>query len=167
MSSRQTPPVPARAAAVADRLHSAAIHLLRLVRQVDVAAGLGPAQLSALSVLVFGGPKSLGALAAAEQVKPPSMTRVVQELQAAGYVKRRPDASDRRAIRLEATAKGIRLLQEGRSRRTTLLASWLEELDSGKLAAITRALPVMEHVLQTANTETRRHGGTAKGFSKT
>ncbi len=141
-----------RVDAVADRLHSAAIHLLRLVRQVDVAAGLGPAQLSALSVLVFGGPKSLGALAAAEQVKPPSMTRVVQELQAAGYVKRRPDASDRRAIRLEATAKGIRLLQEGRSRRTTLLASWLGNLDPAALATLAGAIPLIEKAVETGRT---------------
>ena len=75
--------------ALAHRLHSAAIHLLRLVRHVDVATDLGPAQLSALSVLVFGGPRSLGALAAAEHVRPPSMTRVVQELEAAGYVRAR------------------------------------------------------------------------------
>lgn len=167
MSSRERGPVAARAADVADRLHSAAIHLLRLVRQVDVEAGLGPAQLSALSVLVFGGPKSLGALAAAEQVKPPSMTRVVQELEAAGYVKRRQDASDRRAVRLEATARGVRLLQEGRTRRTTLLASWLEQLDPGEVAAIARALPAMEQAIQTGNTEIRRHRGTGNRFSKT
>ena len=137
MSSATAPPpapedrtrddLPARDVAL--RLHAAAIHLLRLVRQVDVAAGLGPAQLSALSVLVFGGPRSPGALAAAEQVRPPSMTRVVQELETAGYVRRRPDASDKRAIRLEATAKGRRLMLDGRDRRAALLASWLESID--------------------------------------
>ena len=148
-----------RAEDVADRLHSAAIHLLRLVRQVDVAAGLGPAQLSALSVLVFGGPKSLGALAAAEQVKPPSMSRVVQELEAGGFVKRRPDASDRRAIRLEATAKGIRLLQEGRSRRATLLTAWLEQLDRDALAALAGSLPALEELLQLARRPERRGPG--------
>ncbi len=66
--------------AVADRLHSAAIHLLRRVRKQDVATGEGPARLSALSVLVFGGPKTLGELAAAEQVKPPTMSRIVAGL---------------------------------------------------------------------------------------
>ncbi len=63
--------------AVADRLHSAAIHLLRRVRKQDAATGEGPARLSALSVLVFGGPMTLGQLAAAEQVKPPTMSRIV------------------------------------------------------------------------------------------
>ncbi len=75
----------------AERLHSAAIHLLRAVRKVDVAMGLGPAKSSALSVLVFGGPRSLGQLAAAEGVKPPSMSRVVQELEAEGLVRRKTD----------------------------------------------------------------------------
>jgi DNA-binding MarR family transcriptional regulator len=103
------------------RLHAAAIHLLRAVKRVDAAMGLGPAQSSALSVLVFGGPRSPGALAAAEGVRPPSMTRVVRELEAAGLVRRKPDEHDRRAIRLEATAKADRILKEGRARRTALL----------------------------------------------
>ena len=167
MSRAPLPPAPTGVAEVATRLHSAAIHLLRLVRRVDVEAGLGPAQLSALSVLVFGGPRSLGSLAAAEQVRPPSMTRVVQELEAGGYVKRRPDLSDRRAIALDATAKGKRLMFEGRSRRTTLLASWLKPLDPAELVAIARALPVIEQLLQKAATGTRGHGGTTKSFSKT
>jgi DNA-binding MarR family transcriptional regulator len=129
---------------LAHRLHSAAIHLLRLVRQVDVAADLGPAQLSALSVLVFGGPRSLGALAEAEQVRPPSMTRVVQELEAAGYVRRHPDPDDARAIRLEATAAGRKLMHDGRERRAALLASWLETLSGREQRAIARALPAIE-----------------------
>src|SRR5215467_3653638 len=66
--------------AIADRLHSTAIHLLRRVRKQDVATGEGPARLSALSVLVFGGPKTLKELAAAEQVKPPTMSRIVAGL---------------------------------------------------------------------------------------
>ena len=62
---------------VADRLHSAAIHLLRRVRKQDTVLAEAPARLSALSVLVFAGPMTLGQLAAAEQVKPPTMTRIV------------------------------------------------------------------------------------------
>ena len=151
MSSDGTPPLPEDrthdtlpATEIARRLHAAAIHLLRLVRQVDVAAKLGPAQLSALSVLVFGGPRSLGALAGVEQVRPPSMTRVVHELEAAGYVRRRGDPSDKRAIRLEATAKGRRLMLDGRDRRVALLASWLDTLSEGDRSAISRALPPIE-----------------------
>src|SRR6266404_5022415 len=89
----------------ADRLHSAAIHLLRrLVR--DRESGVGPAQLSALSVLVLGGgPRSLGELANAEQVRPPTMSRIVAGLVRAGLV-RRGKTEDGRRVRLEATAKG-------------------------------------------------------------
>ncbi|MGA7856601.1 MAG: hypothetical protein WCA11_01650, partial [Terracidiphilus sp.] len=65
---------------IADQLHSAAIHLLRSVRTQDRSLGVGPAQLSALSVLVFGGPRSLTELAEAEQVRPPTMSRIVAGL---------------------------------------------------------------------------------------
>src|SRR2546425_5928463 len=85
---------------IADRLHSAAIHLLRRLRLRDSESGVGPAQLSALSVLVFGGPRSLSELAEAEQVKPPTMSRIVAGLERAGLVKRKP-TDDKRRVRLE------------------------------------------------------------------
>src|SRR6187455_478919 len=111
-----------RRLAVADAVHSAAIHLLRGVRKEDERTGVGPARLSALSVLVFAGPMRLTDLAALEQVKPPTMTKVVAGLEAAGLVKRQADATDARAVRLEATPRGVKLLQEGRRRRVQRLA---------------------------------------------
>src|ERR1700732_3038770 len=102
---------------IADRLHSAAIHLLRRVRQQDTATGEGPARLSALSVLVFGGPMTLGQLAAAEQVKPPTMTRIVNGLERSGLAKREADSSDARRGEIRATPKGMHLLQAARERR--------------------------------------------------
>src|SRR3712207_2008290 len=81
---------------VADRLHSAAIHLLRRLRRADEASGLSGPKLSALSVIVYGGPITLGDLAAAEQVRPPTMTRIVRELEAAGLIRRSADSEDRR-----------------------------------------------------------------------
>src|SRR5437868_15366386 len=98
------------AADLADRLHSAAIHLLRRLPRQDDASGLPAPQLSALSVIVFGGPVTLGALAAAEQVRPPTITRLVATLEAAGLVERVTDAADRRVVRVTATARGARLL---------------------------------------------------------
>src|SRR5215471_17049745 len=92
---------------VADRLHSAAIHLLRRLRVRDLASGIGPAQLSALSVLVFGGPRSLGELADAEQVRPPTMSRIVSGLERSKLVKRHA-TEDGRRVRLAATAKGTK-----------------------------------------------------------
>src|SRR5918994_3154649 len=97
--------------AVADAMHSAAIHLLRGVRKEDVRSGLGPARLSALSVLVFAGPMRLSDLARIEQVKAPTMTKIVAGLEIRGLVRRRADAEDRRAVRLEPTARGTKLLQ--------------------------------------------------------
>src|SRR6266550_1701350 len=88
---------------VADRLHSAAIHLLRRVRKQDTATGEGPARLSALSVLVFGGPKTLKELAAAEQVKPPTMSRIVSGLARSCLVEITEDPEDARRLRIVAT----------------------------------------------------------------
>src|SRR5215470_13021030 len=119
-------------AQVADRLHSAAIHLLRRLRIRDLESGIGPAQLSALSVLVFGGPRSLGELAAAEQVRAPTMSRIVNGLERSGLVKRKP-TDDKRRVRLEATAKGTKILQEGRRRRVESLALALKDLNATEL----------------------------------
>src|SRR5437868_10351956 len=98
------------AADLADRLHSAAIHLLRRLRREDDASGLPAPQLSAMSVIVFGGPITLGRLAQAEGVRPPTMTRLVEALAGAGLIVRTVDASDRRVVRVEATTKGKKLL---------------------------------------------------------
>src|ERR1700758_2440505 len=91
--------------ALADRLHSAAIHLLRRVRKQDGATGEGPARLSALSVLVFGGPKTLGELAAAEQVNPPPRTRIVAGLARSRLIEISADPDDARRMRIRASAK--------------------------------------------------------------
>src|SRR5712671_3286181 len=111
-----------RALDTADRLHSASIRLLRMVRAQDTATKIGPAQLSALSVLVFGGAMSLKRLASAEQVRPPTMSRIVAALEAQHLVRRESVRDDRREIRLHATTKGNNLLQEARKRRVSALA---------------------------------------------
>ena len=71
---------------IAERLHSVAIRLLRRLRKTDAASGLPGPKLSALSVLVFGGPQTLKELAAAEQVRAPTMSRLVADLEADGFV---------------------------------------------------------------------------------
>src|ERR671928_1753148 len=93
----------------ADRFHSAAIHALRHVRRADPASGLSAARLSAMSVLVFGGPRTLGELAAAEQVRPATMSRIAQSLVEDGYARRERDPADGRVVRLSTTAKGRRV----------------------------------------------------------
>jgi len=131
---------------VADRLHSAAIHLLRRVRKQDSATGEGPARLSALSVLVFGGPSTLGQLADAEQVRPPTMSRIVAGLQANNLVEIIPDLSDARRIQIRATTRGIQLLHEGRRRRVTSLAAQLEAFSRSELEILRSAADLLERL---------------------
>jgi len=131
----------------ADRFHSAAIHALRHVRREDPATGVPPAQLSALSVLAFGGPRTLGELAAAEQVRPPTMTRIVQGLESAGLVRRVRDADDGRVHWLHATAKGRRVMQRGRERRVENLATLLGRLPPDEVRRVSEAAELVERAL--------------------
>src|SRR6266852_9762116 len=131
----------------ADRLHSAAIHLLRRLRIRDQESGVGPAQLSALSVLVFGGPKSLSELADAEQVRPPTMSRIVGGLERAGLV-RRHATEDGRRVRLEASAKGTRILQEGRKRRVESLAKTLALLSEKERQQLGQLTVLLQQVIR-------------------
>ena len=117
--------------ATAESLHSAAIHLLRRLRHADAASGLNSARLSALSVIVFAGPITLGRLADAEQVRPPTMTRIVNALATRSLVTKTASASDRRTIHLSATMKGKRLLLEARRRRIRSLARQIAILSPG------------------------------------
>ena len=128
---------------LADRLHSVAIHLLRRARREDAAMGLPPAQASVLSVLVFGGVRTLSALADVEQVKAPTMTRIVDALEREGLAQRQPDVDDRRKVNIAATAAGVRLMQQGRSRRVKALAQLLADLDRNERAALDTAIVLL------------------------
>ena len=132
----------------ADRLHSSAIHLLRRVRKQDAATGVGPAQLSALSVLVFAGPKTLGELAAAEQVKPPTRSRIVAGLERSRLVEITRDPHDARRMHIRPTAKGTHLLHQGRRRRIEYLAAHLDSLTSGQLDQLSAAAEILEKLLR-------------------
>jgi DNA-binding MarR family transcriptional regulator len=136
----------AQAEQVADRLHSAAIHLLRWVRKEDDRSGLTAPRLSALSVVVFVGPITLGRLAEAEGVQPPTMTRLVDALEADGHVVRRNDPSDGRAILIRATAKGTRLLMEARAHRVAALTDRVAELDAESQTLLGRAAEIIERM---------------------
>jgi DNA-binding MarR family transcriptional regulator len=132
--------------AVADALHSAAIHLLRGVRKEDARAGIGPASLSVLSVLVFAGPARLSDLARIEQVRRPTMSKIVAGLDQQGLVKRRASKDDARVCTIEPTARGTRLLQEGRRRRVARLAKSLETLNGDQVELLGRAAALMERL---------------------
>src|SRR5512140_3976745 len=131
---------------LADRLHSAAIHLLRTLRRVDDETGLTAPRLSVLSVLVFAGPRTLGQLAKAEQVRPPTMTRLIGALEEDGYVKRITDATDGRVTIISATKKGEALMWLGRSRRVESLAAKLDKLSKDDLRKLDHAATMIERV---------------------
>ena len=133
---------------MATRLHSAAIRLLRLVRREDPVSGLTGPRLSALSVLVFGGPTSLGGLAAAEQVSAPTMTRIVESLVQAGLATREAEPGNRRKVRIAATDPGVRLLEEGRERRVRALTERLTRLADSERRALDRAVDILERALR-------------------
>ena len=146
-----TPPVHGR---LAEPLHRHALRLLRLLRREDAAMELSAARASALSVLVFGGPATLGALAAAEQVSAPTMTRLVQELEREGWVRRSTDVTDARITRLVATPRAKRLLLSGRDRRVRALARALAGLSAKERGAIESSLdPMAKLVAALAATE--------------
>jgi len=125
------------------RLHSAMLHMMRLVRRADEASGLSAPRMSALSTVVFGGPRTLGEMAAMEQVSAPTMTRLVAGLERGGYVARRRDAIDRRVTWVRPTAKGKRVLEQGRSRRVRMLADAINGLPAADRAALDRASTVL------------------------
>jgi len=148
----------------ADRFHSAAIHALRYAARKDIASGLSAARLSALSALVFGGPKTLGELAAAEQVRPPTMTSIVHGLEQDGLVRRETDAVDRRVVRVQATPKGKRVLQRARKRRIAKLAERLSHLDREQVALIKDAAELVDAALRRSSappTPAARGGGSS------
>ena len=137
-------PTPAQ---VADRLHSAAIHLLRRVRKVDEETGLSAARLSALSVLVFGGPTTLGALARAEQVSAATMSRLVDGLVRDGLATREPNAADGRSFVVHTTSRGQVILQRGRERRIAELTGLVQALGSDELRTLDAAARLVEEIL--------------------
>ncbi len=132
---------------LADQLHSAAIQLLRHLRRQDDATGISAPRLSALSVVVFGGPLTLGQLAAAEQVRPPTMTRIVTGLEKDGLVTRQGDARDGRLTQIHATARGRKVLAAGRARRVETLAASVKGLSKRELAELDQGVRVLKGMM--------------------
>lgn len=137
-----------RSGELATRLNSVAIHLLRRLQREDTRLGLSGARLSALSVLVFGGPRTLGKLADAEGVSPPSMTRLVTAMEAEGLVAREKNSADGRSVIIRASAEGERLLIRGREQRVQALAGWLAALTPLGLGNLDKATTTLEELLK-------------------
>ncbi len=133
---------------MASGLHSAAIRLLRMVRREDGQTGISPPRLSALSVLVFGGAMSLADLAAAEGVRAPTMSRIVEGLVRDGLATREADPANRRKVRISATEEGRRRLEAGREQRVRALRERLRRLADSEQRALARGVEVLGRALR-------------------
>lgn len=151
--SMAIPPIPRGlvddpATRTANRLHSLAIHLLREVATVDRELGLTPERASVLSVLAFGGPRTISQLASAERVSAPAITRIVTSLEELGLVQRTRDSRDRRVVTVTVTVRGRRLMERGRARRIEVLAERLRSTTPKELEALGAATAVLERLLE-------------------
>lgn len=133
---------------LAEQLHSTAIRLLRAVRRADQSIGSTASRLSALSVVVYSGSITLGELAEAEQVRPPTMTRIVKALEEQQLIVKAKDAKDGRIIRIAATTKGKKVLLRGRARRIRLIDEQIRSLADDEQAKLAAALLTLQHVIE-------------------
>lgn len=141
------PPEPDSDAALAARLRLAVTRLSRPIRQ-QVAAGLTPSQISTLASVERLGSPTLGELAAAEQVQPPSMTRTVASLESSGMLARLVDAEDGRVVRVRVSAEGRRTLQRTRSLRNALLARRLRRLSPEQRGRLSELVALLEQLVE-------------------
>jgi len=139
------------AESLAEQLHSTAIRLLRSVRRVDESSGLTAPRLSALSVIVFNGPITLGRLAEAEQVRPPTMTRIVNLLEQKALVVKAQDPADGRVIQIAATTSGKKVLIRGRARRVQFLTQQIRHLEKNKQQNLSAALVTIKELIDLLN----------------
>lgn len=129
--------------------------LARLLRQQDQ-SGMSPALATALVTIWLEGPITLSRLAALEQVTPPTITKLVDKLDAAGYIERRTDASDRRVCRVEITAAGMAQVEAIRERRTEWLSAQLRALPADDLARLHDVVEVLDHLVRPPEPEPNR-----------
>lgn len=134
---------------LANRLHSAAIHLLRAVSRVDAESGLSPARLSALSVIVVRGPLTMTELAGLERVSPATITSTVTGLEASGFVTRARTGSDARQVTVSVTPSGRALLHAARLRRLAVLEGYVETMTPAERAATTGLVAAIERITDT------------------
>ena len=131
----------------ANRLRMVVYRLGRVLRR-HAGGELTPSQASALASLARLGPMTLGDLSAVESVRPPTLTKVVVALEEQGLVRRHTDPSDRRVCRVEVTRAGSQLLARSRSRLSAYLSDRLAGLPAEDVAALERALPVLERLVE-------------------
>ena len=152
-TDRAAPVTDPELARAASELNSGAVHLLRSLAMVDRQAGLTRARLSALSVLVFGGSRTLGELASAEGVAGPTMTRIVDGLIAEGLAERQPHPTDRRAVTIAATLAGETVTRAAQQRRIRAIAAALASLPAEHRRQLVSAAGLLDQVATAVRSE--------------
>lgn len=138
------------ASELAARLAGLSTVLQRHLSRADAGPGLTRARLSALGLLVMGGPRTLGELAAAEHVRPPTMTRLVHAMEADGLVAREPNPADGRSVVIRATLHGEEQLEHGRVRQIAPLADSISELDAPERQQLEGAADLLGRLLRSS-----------------
>jgi DNA-binding MarR family transcriptional regulator len=135
-------------AELASQLRPALLRLTRLVRNQRVDTSVTLTQLSAMSTLSQHGPLSAGELANCERVQPPSMTKVIANLEEHGLVKREVHPTDRRQAIIAITAVGEDLLDSERRSRDAWLTRQLATLTADERALLLRVVPILDKLAE-------------------
>ena len=143
-------------APLATRLNSATVHIGRALRKDSQPAVLAAEHRSALSVVVFAGQIRMGALATAERVGAPAMTKTVALLEREGMVRRTSDPDDDRAVVIRATRRGVRAVREGRDERVRRIERALAQLGPDARRRVAAAIGDLEAVVEVLEQENRR-----------
>jgi len=147
---------------LASRLNSATVHVGRALRASADTHGLAAEQRSALSVIYFAGPIRMGALAAAERVGAPAMTRTVLILEAAGLARRGRDPHDERAVLVSASRKGAETVAKGRDDRVRRIAAALRVMPAESRRRLRASVGDLETLIETLEAQAR---GEAKAIA--
>ena len=145
--SLQNPPVRSAARPLAESLRLAVTRLARRLRR-EADARISPSMLAALSTVERRGPLTLGRLASAEGIAPPSVTAAVACLEEAGLVARATLERDRRVSVVSITAAGSDLLWESRRAKEAYLARRLAAMPPADRAVLARAAQILEEMLE-------------------
>jgi len=118
----------------------------RLRREADVA--VTPTLLSAIATVERHGPLTAGDLAAYEQIRKPTATRLIGALLANDLVERTADPLDGRIVWLELSPEGRRVLHRARRRKDEFLAGRMKRLSHQDQATLARAVQILERLIE-------------------
>jgi DNA-binding MarR family transcriptional regulator len=142
MTARRTPP--REATRLAGELRTEVGRLAYHLRTPATRSGITPTRLAALAALTrYPDGVRQGDLAELMNMSPPSMTRLVEILEEAGWVERRRDPADQRCLLLALSAVGRKTIETLRDEAATQLSEELADLTADERAVLATAVPVL------------------------